>query len=159
MKHISPFDSQNLVLQSLGWSLLQGQIITSVEHQVPNGRKESFQSITRKNAFFLPWDSEICHSILENTSSALLQSNVTSSGRRLIQPEYETFLSLKLGLRLQETRPVSDAWNNEEVIPLPFTNWFAAAEQPHMASIRHPSVIRVPLFSPFYEKYTKKDQF
>jgi hypothetical protein len=43
----------------------------------------------------------------------------------LIQPEYETFLGLKLGLRLQETRPVSDAWNNEEVISLPFTNWFA----------------------------------
>jgi hypothetical protein len=62
---------------------------------------------------------------LENTSSALLQSNATSSGRRLIQPEYETFLDLKLGLRLQETRPVSDAWNNEEVILLPFTNWFA----------------------------------
>jgi hypothetical protein len=52
MRHISTFDSQNLVLQSLGWSLLQGQIITRVEHQVPNGRKESFQSITRKNAFF-----------------------------------------------------------------------------------------------------------
>jgi hypothetical protein len=124
MRHVSTFDSQNLVLQSLGWSLLQSQIITRVEHQVPNGRKESFQSITRKNAFVLLWDSEICHSILENTSSALLQSNVTSSGRRLIQPEYETFLGLKLGLRLQETRPVSDAWNNEEVIPLPFTNWF-----------------------------------
>jgi hypothetical protein len=81
MKHISTFDSQNLVLQSLGWSLLQGQIITRVEHQVPNERKESFQSITRKNVFFLLWDSEICHSILENTSSTLLQSNATSSGR------------------------------------------------------------------------------
>jgi hypothetical protein len=115
MRHFSTFDSQNLVFQSLGWSMQQSQIITRVEHQISNRRKESFQSIIRKNAFFLLWDSEICHSILENTSSALLlQSNVTSSGRRLIQPEYETFLGLKLGLRLQETRPISDAWNNEE---------------------------------------------
>jgi hypothetical protein len=53
MRHISIFDFQNLVFQSLGWSLLQGQFITRVEHQVPNRRKESFQSITRKNAFFL----------------------------------------------------------------------------------------------------------
>lgn len=125
MRHISPFDPQNLVLQSFGWSLLQSQTITRVEHQVPNRRKESFQSMTRKNAFFLLWDSEICHSILENTSSALLQSSVTSSSWQLIQPEYETFLGLKLRLCLQETRPANDAGNYEEAIPLPFRNWFA----------------------------------